>query len=210
MRVKDAGLKHHETMSRYHNLDPCSKFCSMPRCLPNSLCNMSYQVPLKDSNNPWRTPYTPLNPQWRTRQEEVPPPFPLTYRTQPLQIPKLPNRRPPLHQQPLVQRPTLTQPRRPGLKSKRVPGHRREMPVVQPSHARFVGLHPDHLGLSGDGLAVVEVAPETAADDQDVPGVRECALVFQGLFDLGDGDLVALYGLAGGAAGFLVPARPVY
>lgn len=171
------------------------------------------EISLKDRNRPGWAAHPALHMQRRTRQKETPPPRLLTLLTQRLQIPHLPNRRPPLHEQPLMQTPSALQIRRPGFKRHAVPRHGREVVLVEPAHGRLVGLQPDAEGVflraeaalgRGGGVVPAHVA---GAEDEDVTDVESCALVLEGGFDLGDGDLVAADGGGGVAVFGLVPAE---
>ena len=97
-------------------------------------------VCLEDRNRPGRTPHAPFHMQRRTCQKKAPPSHLLTLLTQRLQIPHLPDRRPPLHQQPLMQTPPTFEIRRPSLKRYAIPSNSREMLIVEPAHCGFVGL----------------------------------------------------------------------
>lgn len=87
------------------------------------------------------------------------------------------------------------------------------MVVVEPAHRCLVGLEPDAEGVllraeaslgGGGGVVPADVA---GADEEDVADLESCALVFEGGFDLGDGDFVAADGGGGFAVFGLVPAE---
>lgn len=84
-----------------------------------------------------------LDVQRGTREEEGISAILLTHLAELFQIPHLTNRRAPLHEQPLVQAPTLIELRRPGLERKGVASHTREVVVVKPADRLFASLHTD-------------------------------------------------------------------
>lgn len=122
----------------------------------------SLQTPLKHRNSPRRTPNPTLNMQRRTSQKESIPPFFLTLITQLLQIPHFTNGRAPMHQQPLMQTPTVCEFRRPRLKRNIVAYNGREMAIVQPADGALRSLQANgyavvaraRLALRGVGVAV--------------------------------------------------------
>lgn len=143
-------------------------------------------TPSENRNRPRRAPHPPPNMQRRTRQKETPPPPLLTHPPQRLQIPHLPNRRPPLHKQPLMQTPSAFQIRRPGLERHAVAPDGREMVGVEPAHGCFGGLEADAEGgflgagaplRGGGGVVPADVA---GAEEEDVPGVGGGVLVGEG------------------------------
>ena len=81
--------------------------------------------------------------QRRTSQEECPLVLLLTHLAQLLQIPHLPNRRAPLHKQPLVQTPALVDGRGPSFKGNGVADHGREVVVVEPADRLLGPGEPD-------------------------------------------------------------------
>ena len=72
--------------------------------------------------------------QRRTSQKECPLVLLLTHLAQLLQIPHLPNRRAPLHKQPLVQTPALVDGRGPSFEGNSIASHGREVVVVEPAY----------------------------------------------------------------------------
>lgn len=96
---------------------------------------------LKYRNHIRRRPNRPNNMQRRTRQEKRPPLLLCANIAQPLQIPHLAYRRPPVAQQPLVKAAVLGI--RPGFPAHGVAGHGREVLGVEPADGVHVALDAD-------------------------------------------------------------------
>ncbi|KAK1252203.1 hypothetical protein MKX08_003390 [Trichoderma sp. CBMAI-0020] len=145
--------------------------------------------------------------QRRTRQEKRPPLLLGADVAQPLQIPHLANRRPPLAQQPLVQTTILG--KRPGLPAHGVAGHGREVLRVEPADRVHVALDANEgedacFGAGAlDSEFLLVPADKACSDNENVALAALGALELEHLFQLGRRDGVGGYGRGRVFAGVL-------
>ena len=160
------------------------------------LLRVSHGRPLEDCYSSRRASYTANDVEWRAGHKERPPTMSLTFRSQCLQIPHLPQRSPPPNKRPLMKHKVIAWHRWPCLERNCISDMGSKMLVVQPVNHLLIGLDTNSLGIVASArLSLARSGPvvlsDVAGPDHQNVSLPGCSsLVFQSSLEIGQCDFV--------------------